>query len=212
MEFERLVVDMDTNCYVVYDENTLEAIVIDPGHNPKKIIGFIDKNRLMPKEILLTHCHYDHIRAVTELKELYKCSVAIHKNDVKGLKDPKLNLSKKGLKKPISIVADKVLLDKSVIKVGDVGLRVIHTPGHTPGSICLKVKNEDIIFTGDTIFVDGVGRWDLEGGNENKMKSTLINKVSKWEDKITIYPGHGGSETMEYIGRKNREFLSIVSK
>ncbi|WP_432408513.1 MBL fold metallo-hydrolase [Wukongibacter sp. M2B1] len=212
MKFERLVVDIDTNCYVIYDDNTLETIIIDPGNNSKKIIDFIDKKELRPKEIVLTHCHYDHIRAVGDLKDLYKCSVAIHKNDVRGLKDPKINLSKKGLKKQISIVADKVLLDKSVIKAGEVGLRVIHTPGHTPGSICLKVKNEDIVFTGDTVFVDGVGRWDLEGGDEKKMKGTLINKVSKWDDKIKIYPGHGESGSMEYIRKSNREFLSIINR
>lgn len=212
MKFERLVIGMDTNSYVIYDENTLETIIIDPGVDSKKIINFIDKNKLEPKEIVITHHHYDHIGAVDDLKRLYGCQVSIHKNDVKGLKDPKLNLSKKGLKKPISITADKVLLDKSIIKVGNVNLRVIYTPGHTQGSICLKVKNEDIIFTGDTIFVDGVGRWDLEGGDENKMKNSLMNKVNRWEDKITIYPGHGEAATMEYVRRKNKEFLSIINR
>jgi len=171
MKLERLVIGIDTNTYVIYDENTLETIAIDPAFDSKRIINFIERNKLKLKEIVLTHYHYDHIGAVDDLKELYGCNVSIHKNDVKGLKDPKLNLSKKGFKRPISISADKILLDKSVIKAGDVNLRVIHTPGHTQGSICLKVKNEDIIFTGDTIFMDGIGRWDLEGGDENKMKN-----------------------------------------
>lgn len=210
MKFEKVAIGIDTNSYIVYDEDTLEAIIIDPGSDCKKIINVIDRNKLKPKEIVLTHYHYDHIGAVDELKEYYNCIVAIHKNDVQGLKDPKINQSKKGLKRSISITPDKILLDKSVIKAGAVKLRVIHTPGHTQGSICLKASGEEVVFTGDTIFDNGVGRWDLIGGDEKKMKSTLINKVNRWEDKITIYPGHGNCASMEYVKRENKEFAVIT--
>lgn len=212
MKVEKIATCIDTNSYIIYDEDTNETIIIDPGSDYKKIARFIDENKLKPKEVVLTHHHYDHIGAVEDLKELYNCVVSIHKNDVQGLKDPKINLSKKGLKKPISIKPDKILLDKSVIRIGNLKLRVIHTPGHTQGSICLKVNNEDVVFTGDTVFKDGVGRWDLVGGDERKMKSTLINKVNKWEDKIIIYPGHGDLASIEFVKRENKEFISINSK
>ncbi|SHK60911.1 MBL fold metallo-hydrolase [Tepidibacter formicigenes] len=212
MVIKRFVVgNVRTNSYIVYDENTLDAIIIDPGANPKMFIRYIDKNKLRLKEIILTHYHYDHIGAVEILKNMYNCSIAIHKKDVEGLKDPNTNLSRKVFRKPISITADKVLLEGDVITFGDIKLKVIHTPGHTEGSISLKVENENIIFTGDAIFCDCIGRWDLKGGSEEKTRNTIINIISKWEDEVKIYSGHGEIANMEYVRRENKEFLYILN-
>ncbi len=213
MKIERFVVGMiETNAYILHDENTLEAIIIDPGDEAKRLMQYIEKNNLITTEIILTHHHYDHIGAAQDLKKKYTCSISIHKKDVQGLKDPNINHSAKGFRKSISITPDRVLLDGDIINVGKIQLKVIHTPGHTEGGICLKVENEDIIFTGDTIFCDDIGRWDLEGGSKEKMISTIKHKISNWEDNMMIYPGHGECANMDYVRRKNVEFLDIVKK
>ncbi len=211
MKLEKFSVGMlETNGYIIYDDENLEALIIDPGDEARSFIEFINKNTLQPVGIILTHHHYDHIGAVEELKEKYKCPVYIHKKDFEGLKEPSINHSIRGFRKPISITADKIVSDGDKIVAGKVILTVVHTPGHTEGCISLVVEGEDIIFTGDTIFRDDIGRMDLEGGSQADMKKSIVNKVNKWEDSKVIYPGHGESGTMEYVRKKNRSFLYMV--
>ncbi|WZL74430.1 MBL fold metallo-hydrolase [Clostridiaceae bacterium 35-E11] len=213
MILERFVVGMlETNGYIVYDENTLEALVIDPGDEPQTFMQYINKHHLKLTHILLTHYHYDHIGAVEELKKKYNSIVCIHKKEVEGLKDPSVNYSMNTFRKSISIDPDRLLKEGDTIEVGNMTLEVIHTPGHTPGGICFKVKNEDIMFTGDTIFNIDLGRTDLDGGDFIAMRNSIRNKVSKWDDCLTIYPGHGDPATMEYVRRKNIEFLETLGK
>lgn len=204
MEFEKLVVGIgETNTYILYDENTLEAIIIDPGDEGKRLIQYIDKKFWKLQGIILTHYHYDHIGAVEELKEKYQCPIYAHKKEIQGLKDPGINHSKSSYQKPISIDVDKALVHGDMINIGDITLEVIHTPGHTPGGICLKVKEHPIIFTGDTIFSDDLGRTDLVGGSGEQLRKSITNKVSKWSDTVVIYPGHGEASSMEKVRRSS---------
>ncbi|MCT4621672.1 MAG: MBL fold metallo-hydrolase [Marinisporobacter sp.] len=213
MRLERLVVGMlETNGYILYDERLLEAFIIDPGDEEKTFIEYIEKNRLKPIGIILTHYHYDHIGAVIELKEKYPMPVYIHKKDAKGLNDPCINHSISSFRKAISIISDKIVKDGDEIETSWVTLEIIHTPGHTPGGMCIKVKNENIIFTGDTIFNVDIGRMDLDGGNEQAMKNSIRNKISKWKDEVMIYPGHGDPASMAYVRKKNVEFLYMMKK
>lgn len=213
MKLEKFVVGMlETNGYILYDENTLEALVIDPGDEPQTFIEYINKHRLKLTHILLTHYHYDHIGAVEELKKKYNSIVCIHKKDAEGLKDPNVNHSMNTFRKSVSISSDRLLKEGDIIEVGDIILEVIHTPGHTPGGICFRVKDKKIIFTGDTIFNVDLGRTDLDGGDAMAMRNSIRNKISKWDDDITIYPGHGDAATMEYVRRKNVEFLEMLGK
>ncbi|QZY56223.1 MBL fold metallo-hydrolase [Crassaminicella profunda] len=213
MRLERLVVGMlETNGYILYDENTLEAFIIDPGDEAKTFVEHIHKSRLKPIGIILTHYHYDHIGAVLELKKKYPMPVYIHKKDVEGLKDPNVNYSISSFRKSIAIIPEQILKDGDKIEVSWVTLEIIHTPGHTPGGICIKVKDENIIFTGDTIFNMDLGRTDLEGGDDHAMKNSIRNKVSKWNDEMMIYPGHGDSSLMEYVRKKNVEYLNIMKR
>jgi hydroxyacylglutathione hydrolase len=213
MKFERFVVGMiETNGYIIYDEKTEEALIIDPGDEPKTFIQYIEKNHLKPVGIIFTHYHYDHIGGVEEIKKKYDCPIFIHKKDVEGLKDPNINYSAGSFRKPISIIPDRILREGDKIQAGDVVLEVIHTPGHTHGGICLKVKNEDMVFTGDTIFDVDIGRTDLEGGSYPEMKNSIRNKISKWDDGLMIYPGHGDFASMEYVKRKNIEYLDALGK
>jgi len=208
MKFEKFVVGMnETNAYIIYDENILDAVIIDPGDEAKRLIQYIDKKFLKVKAIILTHYHYDHIGAVEALKKKYQCPIYAHKKDVQGLKDPEVNYSKDSQQKSISIDTDITLSHGDDIRVGDSILEVIHTPGHTPGGICLKVRDDNLIFTGDTVFSDDLGRTDLEGGSETMLKKSIINKVAKWSDDIIIYPGHGQSSLMSEVRRKKVPYL-----
>ncbi|SNS40225.1 Glyoxylase, beta-lactamase superfamily II [Anaerovirgula multivorans] len=210
MELKKFIVGInETNTYIIYETNTLEAFVIDPGDEEKALMQYIDRNSLNLKAIILTHYHHDHIGAAEELKKKYNAPIYAHKKEIEGLKDPEINHSKHKTRKAISIVPDKILSDGDIIAVTDIFLEVIHTPGHTPGGMCLKVKDANIIFTGDTIFSDDLGRTDLVGGNEEILKKTIMNKVSKWSDETIIYPGHGEASVMKEMRRKNIPYLSL---
>ncbi|QXM05443.1 MBL fold metallo-hydrolase [Crassaminicella indica] len=213
MRLERLIVGMlETNGYILYDENMLEALIIDPGDEAKTFVEYISRNRLKPIGIILTHYHYDHIGAVLDLRKKYSMPVYIHKKDEEGLKDPCINHSVSSFRKSISIIPDQTLKDGDTIKTSWVTLEIIHTPGHTPGGICIKVKNKNIIFTGDTIFNIDLGRTDLEGGDYHAMKNSIRNKVSKWSDDMMIYPGHGDLASMADVKKKNMEYLDIIKR
>lgn len=172
MEIKKIDVGpLETNCYLVTSDN--EALVIDPGDEPEKILAEIKKTKAKVKYIILTHYHFDHVLAAQELKNKTGATILIHEKD----------------KDFLDFSADKYLKENEEIKIGQKVLKVIHSPGHTKGSICLLGDNE--IFVGDLIFEEGYGRTDLEGGSEKDMQESL-RKISKiLKSGMTIYPGHG---------------------
>jgi len=172
MKIKRLVVgQLGTNCYLIISKG--ELMVIDPGVEPKKILQEIEKSKTNLKYIILTHSHLDHISAVLEIKQKIKTQVLIHQLERYSL----------------SFDPDILLKEEDEIKIGDVILKVLHAPGHTSGSICLLGK--DFIFTGDTLFQDGVGRTDLPGGSSKYLRESL-DKLSKvLRSGMKVYPGHG---------------------
>jgi glyoxylase-like metal-dependent hydrolase (beta-lactamase superfamily II) len=193
---------LGVNCYVVADPDTKDACVIDPGADGDKIKRFIDKNGLKLKFIINTHGHGDHIASNKELG----APVYIHAADKDCLTDPKKNMSAGIFMFDIvSPEAARLLKDGESISLGSLEMKVLHTPGHTRGSISLVLDN--VIFTGDTLFHGGVGRSDLPGGDEDEILSSIREKLLTFEDDIIVYPGHGGPST---IGeeRKNNPFLA----
>lgn len=212
MKFERFVVGMlETNSYLIYDDQTMEALLVDPGADVRTFIQFLNKRSLVLRVIVLTHFHCDHIGAVEELRKKYGCLVMIHKKDRDGLSDPEINHSPE-FGTAVSIVPDRLLTDGDIVQVGSVALRVIHTPGHTPGSICLEIVDTQLILTGDTLFEDDLGRTDLAGGDSQAMRRTVTNKIAKWEDSVTIWPGHGESATMAEVRRRNDRYVGMLRK
>lgn len=176
------------NCYILADDKNMMAAVIDPGGDADKISAIIEENDLTLKYIILTHGHADHIAAVIELKNKYKSEIIIHAMDSELIKDSSLNYSVQMGMDAVGFEADILIHDNDKIEIGEIVLNVVHTPGHTKGSICLTT--DDIMFTGDTLFAGSMGRTDLHGGSEDQMKKSL-RKLKNLENDYTILPGHG---------------------
>ncbi len=183
------------NCYLVYSEDSKEGIVIDPGGDADDIIAQIKKLGLDIKYILLTHGHGDHIAGINGLKDYINVPVAIHKDDEYLLKNGDENLSSMMAMGTVESSADILLDDGDEISFGDLTARIIHTPGHTPGGISIKIQN--ILFTGDTLFAGSVGRTDFPGGSSEKIIDSVKNKLLIYPDDTIVYPGHGPSSTIK---------------
>ncbi len=184
----------ETNCYIIFEKSSKKAFIIDPGADTDLIIEKVSSLDLMPIGIINTHGHIDHIGANSELKSSYSIPVHIHKDDENYLYNSSLNGSvffgeDKKLPK-----ADVILSDNDIIKKSPFEFKVIHTPGHTPGGICLVI--EDIIFTGDTLFKGSVGRWDLPGGSEKELKKSL-KILDEFPKELKVFPGHGPESTLK---------------
>lgn len=189
------------NCYLVYSENDKAAIIVDPGGDVDDLVNAIDKNNLDLKFIVLTHGHGDHIGAATALKDRYKVDVLIHEDDAEMLESGEINLSTKMAMGSVELKADRILKEGETIVFGDLEAKVIHTPGHTKGGICLLIENS--LITGDTLFKGSIGRSDLYGGDFEALISSIKNKLLELPDETIVYPGHGGQSTIGYEKRTN---------
>ena len=182
-----------TNCYIVQDEKSKEAMVIDPGGEAEKIVELLDILEAKLKYIYLTHCHGDHIAGVTGLKEKKGGKIVIHREDAEGLYTPNINLREYiGLEQE-HLEADSRVNDEDILHVGELSFRVIHTPGHTAGGSSLYLEKEKLVFSGDTLFKGTWGRTDLPTGDFNKIMQSISNKLLVLPDETIVYPGHGPS-------------------
>lgn len=189
VEHENLV----TNCYIIVDEDTKEAMVIDPGAEAPKIIEMLDILEANLKYIFLTHCHADHIGALDTLKEAKGGKILISREDSIGLYDSAISLTYYTETHNPELEADSRVDDGDLIHIGKIEFRVIATPGHTKGGLCLYCPSEDMIFTGDTIFSGSWGRTDLPTGNIEEIMDSITNKILVLPANTIIYPGHGKS-------------------
>jgi len=194
---------LSVNCYVVADEGSKEAVVIDPGSQAQDILKVIDDNDLKVKYVINTHGHNDHIAANPQLLDETGAELLIHQDDAEFLQNSELNLSffigemGQQLECP---KADRLLADGEEIECGSLVFSVIHTPGHTPGSICLKL--DDTLFTGDTIFARGVGRTDFPMGSYSALRDSIA-KILDFEEDLKICPGHGPESTLNRARSEN---------
>jgi len=201
---EKLVVGLfDTNCYIVGSQSSGEGMIIDPGDKAKAILKKVEELGLDIKLIVLTHGHIDHVGALKKIKEATGVEVAMHSDDAQSLGKQPLGIVL-GLFYPAPPSPDRLLEDGDSIDVGDLRFEVLHTPGHTPGGICLL--GEGVIFSGDTLFKYSVGRTDLPGGSYTKLMDSIQAKLMTLPDDTVVYPGHGPDTT---IGgeRKGNPFL-----
>ncbi len=195
MKITRVVLGLlHTNCYIMYDEETNEAVVIDPASNIKKILDAIDKLSLKIKYIVLTHAHSDHICALDELVDITGAKICIGKADATSLNDGELNLCNYFRHPSPTHLPDVILDDGDVLTCGNFELKVITTPGHTCGSICLLSDN--VLISGDTLFFESVGRSDFATSNTIELMNSIKNKLYTLNRSIVVYPGHGEQTTI----------------
>lgn len=195
-----IVGPLEVNCYLLADSVTGKSCLIDPGADPDNIKKFLAKNNFKPEFIINTHGHGDHIAA----NGSFGIPIYIHDLDRDFLTDPDMNLSRMFIFSVVSPKASRLLKDGDVVELGSTRLDIIHTPGHTPGSISIKAAN--IIFTGDALFAGSIGRTDFSYGDQNLLMNSIEKKLMVFDDDTIIYPGHGERST---IGeeRRNNPFL-----
>ncbi len=197
---------MGENTYVCYDEKTLEAVVIDPSFNIDEEMKFIKDKNLVVKYIMLTHGHADHIGDVLELKKLTGAKVLAHQDEKEMLNDANKNMSHQLFRSRIEFEADIYVSDKEKLSLGDHTFTFIATPGHTKGGMCIRIGMD--MFTGDTLFAGSIGRTDFYGGDYKVILKSL-KKLSKMENDLTIYPGHGPASTIG-IEKQENYYMKLV--
>ncbi len=194
MKMEKFVDDYcGVNSYVVSDDDTKKCMVVDPGGSLENISNYIKKNDLVLEYIVLTHGHGDHIGYVMEIKNKTGAKVVANKNEKEMLNDKDKNLSSRMKCGAQEFDADIYVDDKDTLKLGNLSMRFIHTPGHTQGGMCIRFGDDMI--TGDTLFAGSIGRTDLFGGDFKAMEKSL-KKLCKFEDNVRVYPGHGPASTL----------------
>jgi len=181
---------MQVNCYILACAENSDALIIDPGEQERKIKAVLDQYKLRPALVINTHGHYDHIGC----DDKFGVPVYVHAADQNMLKDPELNLSASFSKSCRVNSEIRVLKDKQLIKLDCIELEVIHTPGGI--ALLMKKPQEDILFTGDTLFCQGVGRSDLPGGDQEMLERSLRERIFVLPDNLIIYPGHGPASTI----------------
>ena len=195
-----------TNCYILGCPETLEGIVVDPGDEANYILTLIEEENLKIKYIVNTHGHADHIGANEEIKNATGAKLLIHNDDADFLINPEMNLSVYSAQVISGPAADQFLDDGDEIKVGStILLKVLHTPGHTPGCICLQ--GENFILTGDTLFAGSIGRTDFPKGSYEQIIKSIKEKLLPLPNHLLVYPGHGPSSNLQREKESN-SFLS----
>ncbi len=190
---------LQCNCSIFGDEQSHEAIVIDPGDNIDEILAILERHALRVKTIVITHAHIDHIGGAAKLKAATGAPVLMNANDQELYDHLDVQASWLGMEPPAQTAIDDAARDGDVLTLGPAEFRVLHTPGHTQGSISLWIPAENKLIAGDTLFRDSIGRTDLPGGNPRQILRSIEDKLLKLPEETVVVPGHGANTT---IGRE----------
>ena len=198
---------LQCNCSVVGDEGTREAMVIDPGDEINEIMALVQKHGLTVKQIVITHAHIDHVGGATKLRQLTGAPILLNQNDYALLKMLDVQAAWVGMATPGQVEIDQALAEGDKLRTGSLEASVLHTPGHTEGSVCLYFPAQQKLIAGDTLFAGSIGRTDLPGGSFKKIMSSLQQRVLALPDETLVVPGHGPLTT---IGdeRESNPFLT----
>jgi hydroxyacylglutathione hydrolase len=187
---------LQCNCSIVGDEVSREAMVIDPGDDIADILGLIQKHNLTVKQIVITHAHIDHVGGAMKLREATGAPILLNQNDHGLLKMLDVQAAWIGVETPGKVEVDQSIGDQNTVQAGSLLANVMHTPGHTEGSICLYFPAQKKLIAGDTLFAGSIGRTDLPGGSFDKIMRSLQEKVMALPDETVVVPGHGQLTTI----------------
>lgn len=197
--------NVSTNCYVISNIETKEAVIVDPADEANYIIDCLKREGLHLKAILLTHGHFDHIMAVQDLLRIYQVPVYCHELEQEVLQNPRLNLSGM-IGANYAIQGTNLVKDQEIIELIGTKIQVIATPGHTLGGACYYFVEEGCMFVGDTIFFESIGRTDFPSGNGEILIRSIKEKLFILPDDICLYPGHGSATSIGYE-KENNPFI-----
>ncbi|MGB9235014.1 MAG: MBL fold metallo-hydrolase [Terriglobales bacterium] len=193
---------LQCNCSIIGDETTHEAMVIDPGDDIDDIVAILGQNNLQVKQIVITHAHIDHVGGAMKLRALTGAPILLNQNDYALLKMIDVQASWLGMESPGKVEIEADLKHDQKIEAGKLSASVLHTPGHTEGSVCLYFPAEKLLIAGDTLFAHSIGRTDLPGGSFEKIIRSLHDRVLVLPDETVVIPGHGPVTT---IGEEREE-------
>lgn len=198
---------MQCNCSIIACPETKEAAIIDPGGDIDEIMRILKENGLTVKYLLHTHAHFDHILGSRELKEKTGAKICLHEGDDWLYENLGMQCGLFGFQSDEPLPVDLHLNDDEELKIGNIKTKVIHTPGHTPGSLCFEMSTkENLLYSGDTLFQQGIGRTDLWGGNFEDIVKSIKEKLFRLDDSTRVVPGHGSTTTI-YEEKKLNPFV-----
>ena len=197
---------LQCNCSILGDETSREAIVVDPGDDIPRILALLAKHHLTVKQIIITHAHIDHIAGAHRLKQITGAPILYNQNDLPLVKIMDVQAKWLGIPTPAVYNPDGTLEDGQRIAITGLSGSILHTPGHTEGSICLYLPDHTLLLAGDTLFAGSVGRTDLPGGDTNKLLHSIHERLLTLPNEITVIPGHGQNTTIG-LERASNPFL-----
>ncbi len=187
---------LQCNCSILGDEQAREAMVIDPGADVDDVMAMVQRHGLTVKQIVITHAHIDHVGGAMKLKQLTGAPILLNQNDAALLRMLPVQAAWVGMAPPEDVRIDGTLPDAATLRTGSLAGTIIHTPGHTQGSVCLYLPAEKLLLAGDTLFAGSVGRTDLPGGNFEQLMTSLHERVLALPDETRVIPGHGPATTI----------------